>query len=201
MGYRCPFVIDALKSCNDYYDALRNVTKNILDFSSRLASIRSSHALIQKHTTSNSEASHKAWSLLFEDSMGETDLLFSQGELKNFEGTSKTIEGLNRTIHVTTGRLSGAAVAAISGQKELPILAASSELAKLIVLTAHRISGHKMVKDTIARTRQIAYIHRPGILVQCVLNNCNLCKLKKEQTSQQLMGKLPSYRVCPTPPF
>ncbi len=85
--YRCPFVTNALKSCNDCYEALRKVTKNILDFNSRLASFRSSHALVQKHTTSNSEASHKAWSLLFEDAMGETDLLFSQGKLKNFEGT------------------------------------------------------------------------------------------------------------------
>merc|ERR1712089_54307 len=143
----------------------------------------------------------RAWSLLFEDAMRETDLLFSQGELKNFEGTSRTIEGINRTIHVTTGRLSGAAVAAISGQKELPILAASSELAKLIVLAAHRIGGHKMIKDTIARTRQIAYIPRPGKLIKNILDNCNLCRLKKEQTSQQLMGNLPSYRICPTPPF
>merc|ERR1712240_313378 len=101
MGYRCPFVIDALKSCNDYYDALRKITKNILGFSSKLASIRSSHALVQKHTTSNSEASYKAWSLIFEDAKGETDLLFSQGKLKNFEGTSKTFEGVNRTIHIT----------------------------------------------------------------------------------------------------
>merc|ERR1711867_377151 len=60
-AYRCSFVINALKSCNDYYDALRKVTKNILDFSSRLASIRSSHTLKEKHTILNSEASHRAW--------------------------------------------------------------------------------------------------------------------------------------------
>merc|ERR1712041_5155 len=137
-NYRCPFVINALKSCNDYYEVLRKI---LIDFNSKLASFRSSHNLFQVHTILNSEASHRAWSLLFEDAMGETDLLFSQGELKNFEGTSRTIEGINRTIHVTTGRLSGAVVAAISGQKELPILAASSELAKLIVMTAHRIVG------------------------------------------------------------
>merc|ERR1712243_93591 len=75
--YRCPFVINALKSCNDYYDALAKVTKNILDFSSKLASFKSSHNLKEKHTILNSEASHRAWSLLFEDAMGETDLLFS----------------------------------------------------------------------------------------------------------------------------
>merc|ERR1712163_105962 len=200
-AYRCPFVINALKSCNDYYDALAKVTKNILDFSSKLASFKSSHNLKEKHTIVNSEASHRAWSLLFEDAMGETDLLFSQGELKNFEHTSRTIEGMNRTIHVTTGRFSGAAVYVMSGQAELPILSATSELARLIVLTAHRTGGHKMTKDTIARTRQIAYIHRPGNLVKNILDNCNLCKLKKEKTSKQLMGKLPSYRICPTPPF
>merc|ERR1712101_53077 len=138
---------------------------------------------------------------IFEFTLGETDLLFSQGELKNFEHTSRTIQGINRTIHVTTGRLSSAAVSAMTGQTELPILAASSELARLIVLTAHRIGGHKMTKDTIARSRQIAYIHSPGKLVKNILDNCNLCKLKKEKTTQQLMGKLPSYRICPTPPF
>ena len=58
-----------------------------------------------------------------------------------------------------------------------------------------------MTKDTIARTRQIAYIHRPGKLVKNILDNCNICRLRKEQTSQQLMGKLPSYRIFPTPPF
>jgi len=200
-NYRCPFVINALKSCNDYYDALAKVTKNLLDVNSKLASFKSSHRLLEGHIMQNSEASHRAWSLLFEDAMGETDLLFSQGELKNFEHTSRTIQGINRTIHVTTGRLSSAAVSAMTGQTELPILAASSELARLIVLTAHRIGGHKMTKDTIARTRQIAYIHRPGKLVKNILDNCNLCRLKKEQTSQQLMGKLPSYRICPTPPF
>merc|ERR1711895_292620 len=138
---------------------------------------------------------------IFEFAMGETDLLFSQGELKNFEHTSRTIQDINRTIHLTTGRLSSAAVSAMTGQAELQILAANSDLARLIVLTAHRIGGHKMTKDTIARTRQIAYIHRPGKLVKSILDNCNLCRLKKEQTSQQVIGKLPSYRICPTPPF
>merc|ERR1711867_145653 len=200
-NYRCPFVINALKSCNDYYEALAKVTRNLLDVNSKLASFKSSHKLLEGHTMLNSEASHRAWSLLFKDAMGETDLLFSQGELKNFEHTSRTIQGINRKIHVTTGRLSGTAVSAMLGQTELPILAASSDLARLIVLTAHRIGGHKMTKDTIARTRQIAYIHRPGKLVKNILDNCNICRLKKEQTSQQLMGKLPSYRICPTPPF
>ena len=121
-------MINAVSNCSDYYDTLRKVTKNISDFGIMLASYRSKQSLIEKHTTSNLGAANNAWSLLFGDAMGETDLLFFQGKLKNFEGTLKTIEGLNRAIHVTTGRLSNSAVAAVSGQKELPILFTSSKL-------------------------------------------------------------------------
>ena len=129
-------------------------------------------------TISNSEASHRAWSLLFEDAMPETDLLFSQGDLKNFEVSSRTMEGINRSIHVTTGRLSSSTLIDFSGQEELPIISSSSELARIIVLSPHKQGGHKMASDTIARTRLIAYIHRPGKLVKSVLESCTLCKLK-----------------------
>ena len=123
--------------------------------------------------------------------MSETDLLFSQGKLRNFEGSSRTIEGINRWIHVTTGRLSSSALISVSGQEELSIISSSSDLARLIVLSAHKQGGHKMASDTIARTRLIAYIHRPGKLVKSVLESCTLCKLKREVKSQQLIGKLP----------
>ena len=112
---RCPIVVNALNMCNDYYDALRKVTKNLLDICPKLVSQRNSHALVPTPTISNTEASHMAWSLLFEDAMSETDLLFSQGKLRNFEGSSRTIEGINRLIHITTGRLSNSALRAISG--------------------------------------------------------------------------------------
>ena len=177
---RRPIVVNVLNMCNDYYDALRKVTKNLLDICPKLVLQRCNHALVQMPTISNSEASHRAWSLLFEDAMPETDLLFSQGKLKNFEGSSRTIEGVNRSIHVTTGRLSSSALIAISGQEELPIISSSSELACLIVLSANKQGGHKMASDTKARTRLIAYIHRPGKLVKSVLESGTLYKLKKE---------------------
>ena len=133
--------------------------------------------------------------------MSETDLLFSQGKLRNFEGSSRTIEGINRLIHVTTGRLSRSALIAVLGQEELPTISSSSDLARLIVLSAHKQGGHKIASDTIARTWLIAYINRPGNLVRSVLDSCTLCKLKKENNSQQLIGKLPLNKVCPTPSF
>ena len=58
-----------------------------------------------------------------------------------------------------------------------------------------------MDSNTTARTRFIAYIYRLGKLVRSVLDSCKLCKFKKEAKSQQLIGKLPSHRICPTPPF
>ena len=48
--------------------------------------------------------------------MPKIDLLFSQGKLKSFEGSSRTVEGVNRSIHVTKGRLSNSALIAVSGQ-------------------------------------------------------------------------------------
>ena len=92
--------------------------------------------------------------------MSETDTLFSQGKLQHFQGTSRTIDGVNRTIHVTTGRMSNSALKAISGQEELPIISSNTKLAHMIVLSAHTIGGHKMASNTLARTRPIAYIHR-----------------------------------------
>ena len=133
--------------------------------------------------------------------MGETDSLFSQGKLKHFQGSSRTIDGVNRTIHVISGRMSNSALKALSGQEELPIVSSTTKLAHMIVLSAHKSGGHKMASDTLARTRLIAYIYKPGNLIKRVLDSCCLCKIKMEKSSQQLMGKLPLYKVGPTPPF
>ena len=108
--------------------------------------------------------------------MPKIDLLFFQGKLRNFEGSSRTSEGVKRSIHVATGRLSNSALITVSGQEELPIISSSSELACLIILSVNKQGGHKMASDTKARTRLIAYIHRPGKLVKSVLYSCTLCK-------------------------
>ena len=42
--------------------------------------------------------------------MPKIDLLFFQGKLKSFEGSSRTVEGVTRSIHVTKGRLSDSAL-------------------------------------------------------------------------------------------
>ena len=65
-----------------------------------------------KLSQSYSDASLRAWSLPFAVAMGETDILFSQGGLKHFQGYSRTIDGVNKTIHVTSGRMSNTALKA-----------------------------------------------------------------------------------------
>ena len=70
---------------------------------------------------SNTIASHRVWSLLLDGAIDDTDELFSQGNLKNFKGSTSTIEGVNRSIHVTTGRFSNTALQAVSCQKKIPI--------------------------------------------------------------------------------
>ena len=42
--------------------------------------------------------------------MPKIDLLFFQGKLKSFEGSSRTVEGVTRSIHVTKGILSDSAL-------------------------------------------------------------------------------------------
>merc|ERR1712030_195280 len=202
--HRCPLVISALDQCSDYDDVIRRLTKNLLDISvSGFAPNKVKHSLLSNSVggLSNQEAAHRAWSLLFEDAMEEVDQLFSDGKLDNLQGSSRTIEGVNRSIHVTTGRMSKTALEAVSGHQELPIISSSSRLAELIVQSSHKSGGHKMFAATLARTRHVAYILSPGNLIKRVLQNCTLCKIKKGKAVEQLMGKHPIDRVCPTPPF
>lgn len=70
----------------------------------------------------------------------------------------QTIEGVNRSIYVTTGRMSQTALKAVSGQVELAIISNFCSLAYMIVLSTHKMGGQKMASDTLARTSQIAYI-------------------------------------------
>ena len=60
--------------------------------------------------------------------------------------------------------MSNSALKTISGQEELPITSSNTKLAHIIVLSAHTIENHNVASDTLARTRLIAYIHKPDSL-------------------------------------
>ena len=72
----------------------------------------------------------------------------------------------------------------------------------MIVLSAHINGGdHKTYNTTLAKSRQIAYIHKPNYLIKNILESCVNCKVGRERGSSQIMGKLPVNRVSPTLPF
>ena len=54
--------------------------------------------------------------------MNERDLLLSSGILNHLQGPSRTIEEVDRIIHVTTGIFSSSALKAASAQEEIPII-------------------------------------------------------------------------------
>ena len=67
--------------------------------------------------------------------MKETDQLISQGCLTGYDVTTK--DGINRSVHYTTGRFGKESLMKLYGISELPILHNSSRLALLIMREAH----------------------------------------------------------------
>ena len=150
----------------------------MLDICPKLAPNISILALLASSYMSNFAGSRRAWYLLFEDAISETDILFCQGSLKTIKGYTQTIEGVNRSIDVTTDRMSHIVLKADTGQRELPIISNSYWLANMIVPSAHKVGGHKMASDILTRTKLITYIHKPGNLIKHVSSSCCLCKIK-----------------------
>ena len=136
--------------------------------------------------------------------MDLTDQLFSEGKLTHLEGSSRTVEGVNRIVHFTQGRFSRTALAAVTGQQELPIISAKCKLAQLIARGAHKGesgTNHREIQDCIARTREVAFIFKPKWLVWQIIDSCPLYSIKKAKKAAQLIGKLPEDKVQPSPPF
>ena len=82
-----------------------------------------------------SDCLKQAKNLMFEESMKETDQLISQGRLTGYDVTTK--DGINRSVHYTTGRFGKESLMKLYGISELPILHNSSRLALLIIREAH----------------------------------------------------------------
>ena len=151
-------MISVLEECQTYTQAKNRITKNVMDFAkSRFWPKQSVSngllASISKPSLSGTEALQRAKSLLFEDVMDLTDDLFSGGQLEHLD--ARTVEGVNRTLHVTRGRFTKSALAAVSGQEELPTLA------ELTVCGAHcgdHSTNHREAQDCLSRTREIAFI-------------------------------------------
>ena len=90
VSFRCPLVISAIFHCTEYDQAHKRITPILLYFSTSKLSLKGFILAITPNSPlSNQVASKRAWSLLLEDAMEVTDHLV-----------------INKTIYVTTGRLS-----------------------------------------------------------------------------------------------
>ena len=77
------------------------------------------------------EAMHRASQLLFEDAMGPTDDLLSDGHLTNLH--IRNANGINRSLHSMVGRFGEEGVSKLIRKTALPVISANSKLAELII--------------------------------------------------------------------
>ena len=96
-------------------------------------------------------------------------------------------------IWCTRGRY-GSELGRILGPEQLPILPATSNLAKCIMHSAHS-QAHRGGADTCFRSRSIAWIIRARPLADRVSNECAKCPFLWKTRVQQRMGNLPEERL------
>ena len=94
--------------------------------------------------------------------MKKTDQLVSQSCLTGYD--VKTKDGINRSVHYTTGRFGKESLMKLYGITELPVLYNASRLALLIMREAHSgadsTSHRKSPSDITGRARQFALVNK-----------------------------------------
>ena len=137
--------------------------------------------------------------------MKETDELFSQGRLRGYDIIKR--DGINRSIHYTTGRFGRESLIKLYGISELPILHNSTRLALLIMRESHSgadsTSHRRSPADIIGRACQFAVLYNPYRLALQVSKSCPCCILEeaKKKPVQQKIGQLNEDCLTPSPPF
>ena len=72
---------------------------------------------------------------------------------------------------------------------------------KLLMIQAHKDTIHRSRDSTLARFRQKFWMLQGSKIANSIVNNCQLCKLRKPTLLNQKMGSLPKERTLPAPPF
>ena len=86
-----------------------------------------------------SDCLKQAKNLMFEESMKETDQLISQGCLTGHDVTTK--DGINRSVHYTTGRFGKESLMKLYGISKLPNLHNSS-ISTLLIMREANTGAH-----------------------------------------------------------
>ena len=144
----------------------------------------------------NREDLVKAEKLILLSSMGETVEAFNKGQLDSL------LPYRSGGLIVTRGRLGEKVLESILGVSELPILMPSSRAAELVMWRAHcGFSGilHRSVAETIARSKQFAWIVKPKDLAKKICFSCYECRKNRTKLQSQQMARLTeeSSTICP----
>ena len=130
--------------------------------------------------------------------MQETYAAVQDNKLTNLTPFKVTDPGniAHQGLWVTRGMI-GKGIKKIFGQSELPILMPSTRAAYLVMVDAHN-QHHRGPKDTLWRSRNVAWIHRGKQLAKKVERSCLKCIRDKKRTQTQQMADLPveKFEVC-----
>ena len=90
---------------------------------------------------------------------------------------------------------------AVLGKPYLPVVWASTRLARLIVRHCHQEDHQLSSCDIVACTRSFVWIPRCLTLAKSEANNCQYCRRRRKKMATQVMGALPTGQTLPTAPF
>jgi len=135
-----------------------------------------------------------AKTLQFAVSMEPSITAYNKGELSSLRPV------LDNGIVYTVGRC-GRSLLKLMGIQRMPVLARSTRLAMLIMISSHEEDHRSTPSDVLARSRQRAWIIRGRFLAKQVCKACPVCRLKKATLAKQLMADIPEHQLSPCPPF
>ena len=133
--------------------------------------------------------------IIYASAMFETNEAYHDGKLSSLLPTRQG------SLIVTTGRLGEKGLSRILGVSALPILMPSRRAAALVMWRAHNgYSGvlHRSVAQTLAMSRNSAWIVRGKNLAKKICFDCMVCKIERKKLSSQRMAlyKEESLQVC-----
>ena len=87
------------------------------------------------------------------------------------------------------------------GKEKLPVIMADTRLARVIMISCHEEDHRRSAADTLARSKNHAWISYGSRLAKSVCKSCVKCRLAAKKTVEQIMGKLQDDILEVSPPF
>ena len=138
---------------------------------------------------------HAARQAQFLVSMGTTFKAMQNGKLKSLNYAVKN------GIVIMSGRFRQKDLAKLLGKEGLPVLMPETRLARVIMTSCHNEDHRRSAADTLARSRNHAWIPQGTRLAKAVIKSCMRCRLSAKKRVDQIMGRLPEDILEVSPPF